>query len=171
MKTYGGHNFLPRHSMSGEWSDSGPGRFALWEIFPRYPLDRRLGWPQSRCRLCGEDKKSQAVQPVASRYADWAIPTHVIYVHFEISGSWCSYLPRLHWCIETNSERLFAPLSTECINAPSLSGSVFLPPDTYAPNHYRPCTDYRTSVMKYLIQFWCNVISKQTYLILCVRFH
>jgi hypothetical protein len=34
----------------GEWSASRPGRF------PRYPLDRRLGGPQSRSGRCGEEK-------------------------------------------------------------------------------------------------------------------
>jgi hypothetical protein len=46
---------------------------------PRYPLRRRLGGPQGRS---GQVRKispppgfdPRAVQPVASRYTDWAIP-------------------------------------------------------------------------------------------------
>jgi hypothetical protein len=48
----------------------------------RYPLDRKLGGPQSRYRRYREEKnlapagiRTPAVQPVARRYADWAIPT------------------------------------------------------------------------------------------------
>jgi hypothetical protein len=47
-----------------------------------YPLDRRLGGPQSRSRRRGEDSRPyrdsnfdpSVVQPVASRYTDCAIP-------------------------------------------------------------------------------------------------
>jgi hypothetical protein len=51
-------------------------------ISPWYPLDRRLGGPQSRSGRSGEnswpyrDSNSNlsVFQPVASRYTDWAIP-------------------------------------------------------------------------------------------------
>jgi hypothetical protein len=46
----------------------------------RYPLDRRLGGPQTRSWRYGEDKnltragnQTPAVQPVARRYTGWAI--------------------------------------------------------------------------------------------------
>jgi hypothetical protein len=44
---------------------------------PRYPLDRRLGEPQSRSGRCGEEKNLAlpGIEPVARRYTDWAIPT------------------------------------------------------------------------------------------------
>jgi len=49
----------------------------------RYPLYRRLGGPQGR--FGGVWKTSpppgfnpRTVQPVASRYTDWAIPAHVV---------------------------------------------------------------------------------------------
>jgi hypothetical protein len=46
---------------------------------PRYPLDRRLRGPQSRSGRFGEEKildptGIRIVQPVASRYTDYAIP-------------------------------------------------------------------------------------------------
>jgi hypothetical protein len=50
---------------------------------PCYPLDRRLGGPQSRSGRSGEEKNSQPrqesnprtpiIQPVDQRYTDWAI--------------------------------------------------------------------------------------------------
>jgi hypothetical protein len=50
---------------------------------PWYPLDRRLGGPQSRSGYGGEEKNSQTpresnprtpiVQSVAQRYTDWVI--------------------------------------------------------------------------------------------------
>jgi hypothetical protein len=37
---------------------------------PQYPLDRRLGGPQSRSGRCGVENRIPAVQPVACRYTD-----------------------------------------------------------------------------------------------------
>jgi hypothetical protein len=58
---------------------------------PRYPFDRRLGAPQSRSGRGGEEKNSlprqesnprtPIVQPVAQRYADWAITALTYYVY------------------------------------------------------------------------------------------
>jgi hypothetical protein len=39
-------------ALVNEWLTSRPCRFT-----PRYPLDRRLGWPQIRSERCGEVKK------------------------------------------------------------------------------------------------------------------
>jgi hypothetical protein len=82
MKAYRGvdvqiHIFLTSALAGGEWSASRPGRFTPGGKSPRYPLDRRLGGPQSRSRR-GENSSpyrdtysdSSVVQPVASRYAD-----------------------------------------------------------------------------------------------------
>jgi hypothetical protein len=48
---------------------------------PRYTLDRKLSGPRSRLELYGEEtnlasagKQTLAIQPVARRYTDWAIP-------------------------------------------------------------------------------------------------
>jgi hypothetical protein len=49
-------------------------------LYPRYPLDRKLGGPQSQSGRRGEEKildptgtRTPVVQPVASRYTDYAI--------------------------------------------------------------------------------------------------
>jgi hypothetical protein len=42
-----------------KWSSSRAGRFTPKERVPRYPLDRRLGGPQSRSGHGGEKKNSQ----------------------------------------------------------------------------------------------------------------
>jgi hypothetical protein len=59
MEAYGGvhvviHIFLTSALDGGEWSASLPGRFTPGKE-PRYPLDRRLGGPQSRSGRRGEE--------------------------------------------------------------------------------------------------------------------
>jgi hypothetical protein len=53
--------------------------YSRWKS-PQYPLDRRLGGPQSRSGPRREEKildpYPSVVQPVASRYTDYAIPAH-----------------------------------------------------------------------------------------------
>jgi hypothetical protein len=61
MKVYEGmdvyiHIFLTLALVGGEWSSSHPGSFATGERSSRYPLDKRLGGPQSRSGRCGEVK-------------------------------------------------------------------------------------------------------------------
>jgi hypothetical protein len=56
-------------------------RFTTREKAPWYPLDRRMGGPQSRSGRGGEEIYSQPlpgfetpiIQTVAQRYTDWAI--------------------------------------------------------------------------------------------------
>jgi hypothetical protein len=61
MKMYGGSGYIIRFFLiwaivGGEWSASHSGRFTPpWGEGPRYPLDRRLGGPQSRSRRRGEE--------------------------------------------------------------------------------------------------------------------
>jgi hypothetical protein len=43
----------------GKWSASRPGRSTSQGESPWYPLDRRLGGPQSRSRRGDEEKNSQ----------------------------------------------------------------------------------------------------------------
>jgi hypothetical protein len=48
----------------------------------RYPLYRRLGGPQGQSGRVQKTSPpsgfdSRTVQPVASRYTDWAIPAHI----------------------------------------------------------------------------------------------
>jgi hypothetical protein len=61
MKAYGGvdvwiHIFLTLALAGGEWSASRPGPLYPRGNRPRYPLDRRLGGPQSLAGQCGEEK-------------------------------------------------------------------------------------------------------------------
>jgi hypothetical protein len=65
-------------------STPSPGRFIPGKT-TEYPLYIRLGWPQGRSEwvrkispLLGFDLRT--VQPVTSRYTDYTIPSHKIYV-------------------------------------------------------------------------------------------
>jgi hypothetical protein len=68
--------FLTSALDGGKWSPSCRGLFTPAGRRPCYPLDRRLGEPQSRYRRGGEEKNSQSppgleptiIQPVAQRY-------------------------------------------------------------------------------------------------------
>ena len=59
----------------------------------RYPLDMALGGSQSRYGCCGEKKillplpgfDPRTVQPVASRFIDWAIPAHMVIIKLLIA--------------------------------------------------------------------------------------
>jgi hypothetical protein len=69
--------------VSGQYHD--PRRFTPEERAPQYPLDRWLCGLQIRSGRCGEErnlthtrKQTPAVQPVASRYTDWAILALII---------------------------------------------------------------------------------------------
>jgi hypothetical protein len=58
-----------------EWSEARPSR-TLPPEKTQYPIYRRLGGPQGRCGLA-EDLvptgiRSRTVQPLVSRYTDWA---------------------------------------------------------------------------------------------------
>jgi hypothetical protein len=60
MKAYEGvdiqSDIFLTSALVGEWSASRPGRFTLGEKRRWYPLDRRLGEPQSRSGRRGEEK-------------------------------------------------------------------------------------------------------------------
>jgi hypothetical protein len=52
-----------------EWSASRHGRFIPGERDPQYPLDKRLGGPQTRSRNCGGEKDFlplSGIQPQSS---------------------------------------------------------------------------------------------------------
>ena len=75
---------LPFHDLGAEMGVGGQ-RHAPAALTPaktRYPLYRRLDRPQGRSGRARKISPSprfvlRAVQPVASRYTDWAIPTHI----------------------------------------------------------------------------------------------
>jgi hypothetical protein len=68
--------FDDRGTRRGEWSAARPGR-TLPPGKTRYPFYRRLGGPQGRSgraeNLVPTGIRSGTVQPVVSRYTDWAI--------------------------------------------------------------------------------------------------
>jgi hypothetical protein len=66
---------------------------------PWYPLDRRLGRPQSRSGRGGEEKnfresnpRTPIVQPIAQRYTDWAINVQN-YLRCLSKKLWACYCP------------------------------------------------------------------------------
>ena len=72
----------------GEWSATRPGR-TLPPGKTRYPFYRRLGGSQGRTRraenLVATGIRSRTVQPVVSRYTDWATrPTVAYYYYYNI---------------------------------------------------------------------------------------
>jgi hypothetical protein len=69
--------FLTLAADGGELSASRPCRFIPGGKKPRYPLDKRLGGPQSRFGCCREEKnlspagnRTLAVQPITHRCTD-----------------------------------------------------------------------------------------------------
>jgi hypothetical protein len=72
MKTYGGvevelHAFLTSALDVGKWVASRPGRFTPGETAPLYPLDKRLGGPQSRSGRGSEEKEVLPLPRIKSR--------------------------------------------------------------------------------------------------------
>ena len=72
----------------GEWPAARPG-CSLRPGKTRYPFYRRLGWPQSQSgraeNLVPTGIRSRTVQPVVSRYTDWATrPTYVLRIYCDI---------------------------------------------------------------------------------------
>ena len=77
--------FHDRSTKRGEWSAARPGR-TLPPGKTRYPFYRSLGGPQGRSgraeNLVPAGIRSRTVQPVVSRYTDWATgPTHFMRVN------------------------------------------------------------------------------------------
>jgi hypothetical protein len=75
IKTYWEWGYNSKHSMNSvldgdEWSASRPGRFTPQGKGPRYPLDRRLVWPQSQSGHGVEEKRSQPPPGIETRLYD-----------------------------------------------------------------------------------------------------
>jgi hypothetical protein len=64
------HAFLTSALDGGELSASRPGRFTSQGKSPWYPLDRRLGEPQSRSGRGGEEKNSQSPPEIETQNPD-----------------------------------------------------------------------------------------------------
>jgi len=83
----------------GEWSAARPGRtLPLWKT--RYPFYRRLDGPQGRSgraeNLVLNGIRSRTVQPVVSRYTDWATwPTRWLYAVVILLKPYIS-VPKMH---------------------------------------------------------------------------
>jgi hypothetical protein len=85
---YSSYSFMTSTLDEGQWSASRPGRALPTGKGPRYPLDRRLGGPQSRsghmlkeksfCLCRGSKPDRPVVQAVARHYTDWA--TRLVFV-------------------------------------------------------------------------------------------
>ena len=80
------YSFFNLGARWGGWLAPRPGRFTPGKG-TRYPLYRRLGTPQCRSGRVQKISSPRAfgprtVQPVASRYTDWAIPTHNFHAAF-----------------------------------------------------------------------------------------
>jgi len=76
----------------GEWSAPRPGR-TLPPGKARYPLYMRLGGPHGRSgraeNLVPTGIRSRTVQPVVSRYTDWATKIRVGSEYSGQGGAWC----------------------------------------------------------------------------------
>jgi hypothetical protein len=81
MKAYEGmeielHAFLTSALEGGEWSASRRGRFTPRGNTSRYPMDRRLGGPQSRSERSGEEKgKSLSLPGIEPRSSNITFET------------------------------------------------------------------------------------------------
>jgi hypothetical protein len=100
------HIFLTSALAGGEWSDP------RGQTPPRYPLDRRLGGPQSRSEGHGEEKildptGTRTPTPRSSSYTDYAIlaPTNgTVLGNKHIMGCERSqHVIVSQWCIEVDT--------------------------------------------------------------------
>jgi hypothetical protein len=82
---YSSYSFFNSALDGGEWSAPRPGRALPWGKDTQYPLDRRLGGPQSRSGHRLEEKslasawdRTPVVQSVLRHYTDLATPAPII---------------------------------------------------------------------------------------------
>ena len=134
--------------MRGAWSTPRPGRFSPGKE-TRYPLYRRLGGPQGRS---GRVRKispppgfdPRTVQPVGSRYTDYAIPAH------SVDGRWmkCEYGVLVEWW-QREITRSCATFST---TNPTRNGLRRLTAWTTArPHSSGDCPDTDTFINTFLV--------------------
>ena len=111
-----------------EGSASRPGR-SLPPGKTRYPLYRRQGGPQGRSGQVRKISPSpgfdpRTVQPVASRYTEWAILTHATYEaqdHYFICKLSPSHCPSLRRVINNTFPKQDACLTSHSWNMPSIN--------------------------------------------------
>jgi len=86
----------------GEWSAARPGR-TLPPEKTRYSFYRRMGGPQGRSgraeNLVPTGIRSRTVQPIVSRYTDWATRSTFHLNNTQIFSSYCISIIRTNsWC-------------------------------------------------------------------------
>jgi len=121
----------------GEWSAARPG-YTLPPGKTRYPFYRRLGGPQGRSgraeNLVPTVIQSRTIQPIVSRYTDWATqPTHThthiyvnIYIYIYIYQLKQSAYPSMHViCLHNGIVLFFASQpSSDWVNLSLLQGPL-----------------------------------------------
>jgi hypothetical protein len=86
--------------------------FTLWPLYPRYPLDRRLGGPQSRSGSCEEGKNLlhlPIIKPRPSSLLPWAVPTPIIITVKRQGG--------ISWLISFPCQTIFLIYEIACHNS------------------------------------------------------
>jgi hypothetical protein len=112
-KTYGGVDGSRFIDLGTSWS--WVVSFTLLSLYPQgnshsYPLDSRLGCPQSRSGLhswsyLDSNSTTSVIQPVASRYTDWADPFLWLWV-------WTDHARDLHLSVQRDQQSASVPASS-----------------------------------------------------------
>jgi hypothetical protein len=164
METLGGERRYSSYSFStsaldrGEWSASRPGRALPRGKDPQYPLDRRLGGPQSRsghrgkilCPRRGSNPDRPVVQPVVRHYTAWATPAppYTFTPRFLLSK-----YQALLWCLHNSTG--FDLISIKCYTG----GSIRLYHASYKDSALLPICEQgvRTRRPRFLFRFRCDI--------------
>jgi len=147
----------------GEWSTSRLGR-SLTLGKTRYPLNRRLGGPQGWSgraeNLVPTVIWSRTVQPVVSRYTDWATRSIYIYIYVCVCVCVCARARTRAWEREREREpsRCVVVLTQKSF---SKNTSVYLIINfnwyTYIDRFIYNFRKYISQVLKYWAVYYLNV--------------
>jgi hypothetical protein len=106
MKTYSSTSALG----GGVWSVSRPGRFYTQRKSPLYPLDRRLGGPQSRSGRGSEEKKSKSLPGIEFRSSCRSARSQSLYrlVDKEFAGVFnCATIKKIICFRELENDKIY----------------------------------------------------------------